>query len=46
MAAVKNLLFAPTVIPKLSVSFAIGNAALSISFCHLRKLKKKRDNHV
>lgn len=26
MGAVKNLLFAPTVIPKLSVSFAIGNA--------------------
>lgn len=29
MGAVKNLLFAPTVIPKLSVSFAIGNAAMS-----------------
>lgn len=26
MAAVKNLLFSPTVIPKLSMSFAIGNA--------------------
>lgn len=26
MGPVKNLLFAPTVIPKLSVSFAIGNA--------------------
>lgn len=29
MAPVKNLLFAPTVIPKLSVSFAIGNAGTS-----------------
>lgn len=35
MAAVKNLLFAPTVIPKLSVSFAIGNAAIAISFLRL-----------
>lgn len=30
MAAVKNSLLAPTVIPKLSVSFAIGNAGLML----------------
>lgn len=30
MGAVKNLLFAPTVIPKLSVSFAIGNSRPSL----------------
>lgn len=46
MAAVKNLLFAPTVIPKLSVSFAIGNATIPFLFLRDNRLKDKRDNDI